>query len=100
MVVPAGYRDEWLMESLANYSALLLLEKNKGVKAVEAVLDDYRDQLLAKSDTGRSVESSGPINWGFRLQSSLSPEAWRIVTYQKGTWIMHMLRRRLGDDSS
>ena len=39
----AATRDEWLMESLANYSALLLLEKNKGVKAVEAVLDDYRN---------------------------------------------------------
>jgi hypothetical protein len=98
MVVPSSYRDEWLMEGLANYSALLLLEKNKGAKAVETVLDDYRNQLLAKSENGHSVESSGPITWGFRLQSSLSPEAWRIVTYHKGTWIMHMLRRRLGDE--
>jgi len=98
LVVPASYRDEWLMEALANYSALLLLEKNKGAKAVDAVLDDYRNQLLAKSENGHSVESSGPITWGFRLQSSLSPDAWRIVTYHKGTWIMHMLRRRLGDE--
>ena len=29
-VTTAGYRDEWLMESLADYSALLFLEKRRG----------------------------------------------------------------------
>ena len=24
--------------------------------------------------------------------------AWRVITYEKGSWIIHMLRRRLGDD--
>jgi len=35
---------------------------------------------------------------GPRLESSLSPDAWRHIVYGKGSWIMHMLRRRLGDD--
>ncbi len=30
LVIPAGYQDNWLIESLANYSALLLLKKRKG----------------------------------------------------------------------
>jgi hypothetical protein len=98
MVVPAGYQDEWLIESLANYTALLLLEKNKGAQAVNAVLADYKNHLLAKLESGRTLESAGPISWGFRLQSSIAPHAWRTVTYEKGTWIMHMLRRRLGDE--
>ncbi len=98
LVVPASYHDDWLIESLANYSALLLLERRKGVKAVDAVLDDYRDHLLTKTESGRTLESSGPIVWGYRLESSLAPDAWRIVTYEKGTWIIHMLRRRLGDE--
>jgi Peptidase family M1 domain len=98
MVVPAGYQDEWLVESLANYSALLLLEKNKGTQAVDAVLADYKNHLLAKLESGRTLESAGPITWGFRLQSSIAPHAWRTVTYEKGTWIVHMLRRRLGDE--
>src|SRR5262249_7701956 len=97
MVIPAGYQDEWLMESLANYSALLLLEKKKGIKAVDAVLDDYKKHLLAKLESGSALESAGPITWGYRLQSSVAPNAWRTVTYEKGTWIIHMLRRRLGD---
>jgi Peptidase family M1 domain len=98
MVIPASYQDEWLMESLANYSALLLLEKKKGIKAVDAVLDDYRIHLLAKVESGHTLESAGPITWGFRLQTSLTPGAWHTVTYEKGTWIIHMLRRRLGDE--
>ncbi len=98
LVVPASYRDDWLIESLANYSALLLLERRKGVKALDGVLDDYRTHLLAKTDTGRTLESAGPIVWGYRLESSIAPNAWRTVTYEKGTWIIHMLRRRLGDE--
>jgi hypothetical protein len=98
LVVPASYHDDWLIESLANYSALLLLERKKGVKAVDAVLDDYRTHLLSKTAAGRTIEAAGPIIWGYRLESSLAPDAWRTVTYEKGTWIVHMLRRRLGDD--
>ena len=98
LVVPASYHDEWLIESLANYSALLLLERKKGVKAIDDVLDDYRTHLLSKTDAGRTLESSGPIIWGYRLESSLTPDGWRSVTYEKGTWIIHMLRRRLGDE--
>jgi len=98
MVIPASYQDEWLMEALANYSALLLLERKKGIKAVDTVLDDYKIHLLTKAESGHTLESAGPITWGFRLQTSLTPGAWRTVTYEKGTWIVHMLRRRLGDE--
>ena len=98
MVIPASYQDDWLMEALANYSALLLLEKKKGIKAVDAVLEDYKVHLLSKVESGHTLESAGPITWGYRLQTSLTPNAWRAVTYEKGTWIIHMLRRRLGDE--
>jgi hypothetical protein len=98
LVAPASYHDDWLIESLANYSALLLLERKKGVKAIDDVLDGYRTHLLTRTDSGRTLESAGPIIWGYRLESSLAPDAWRSVTYEKGTWIIHMLRRRLGDE--
>ena len=35
---------------------------------------------------------------GPRLESSLSPDAWKHIVYGKGSWIMHMLRRRMGDE--
>jgi aminopeptidase N len=96
LVVPAGYQDEWLSEALASYSALMYLEKKKGTKAMEDVLEDYRDILLKKNDGGVTAESVGPITLGFRLESG-SEEAYRDITYYKGAWVFHMLRRRLGD---
>ena len=99
LITPADYRDEWLIESLANYSALLLLERTKGVKPLNELLDSYRSHLEEKTETGRTLESIGPISWGRRLESSLAPNAWEVVAYQKGTWVIHMLRRRMGDEN-
>ncbi len=98
LVVARSYQDAWLMEALANYSALLYIEKKKGPRAVETLLDDYRNHLLIKEQNGKTLESAGPITWGYRLQSSAAPDAWHYITYEKGAWVMHMLRRKLGDD--
>ena len=97
-VTPATYRDNWLMEALANYSALLYLEKRRGTHSLEIMLVNYRDSLLAKNEAGQTVDSAGPIVLGTRLESSQEPRAWRTITYSKGSWIMQMLRGRLGDD--
>jgi hypothetical protein len=97
-VTVATYRDAWLMEALANYSALLYLEKRKGGHSVELMLDSYRTELLAKSASGQIVDSTGPIVLGARLESSQEPRAWRSIIYGKGSWIIQMLRRRMGDE--
>ncbi len=96
-VAAATYRDNWLMEALANYSALLYVEKTKGPRAVEVMMDSYRSQLLQKNESGQTVESAGPIVLGTRLSSSLQPGGWNAITYGKGSWILQMLRRRMGD---
>jgi aminopeptidase N len=93
----AAYRDNWLMEALANYSALLYLEKTKGRRAMELMLEQYREELLSKNEAGMTVESVGPIVLGTRLESSIEPRAWAAITYGKGSWILHMLRERMGD---
>lgn len=98
VVTSASAEDEWLMEALANYSALLYLEKRKGQRAAESVLARYKERLLRKTEGGKTVESAGPIIWGPRLYTSQTPGAWRVITYEKGSWIIHMLRRRMGDE--
>jgi len=90
--------DAWLLEGLANYSALLWLEKKHGFKEALAVLQGYREDLLTESGGKKTAESAGPIVWGDRLLASETPDAWRAVTYGKGVWVLHMLRRRMGDD--
>jgi hypothetical protein len=97
VVTARSYQDEWVMEALANYSALMMLEKRKGAAALRQMLERYRENLLARNESGETVESAGPISWGPRLDSSQA-RAWRTITYEKGSWIIHMLRRRLGDE--
>jgi hypothetical protein len=64
---------------------------------VHDVLATYRDDL-AKQENGKSIESSGPVDFGVRLQHTGDLLAWHTIVYEKGTWILHMLRQRLGDD--
>ena len=97
VVTSTAQQDDWLMEALANYSALMILEQKKGAKDMQRVLAQYREMLLAKDSGGATVESTGPIRLGLRLQSSQNPGAWRNIVYDKGSWIMHMLRARMGD---
>lgn len=96
-VVAIGANDEWMMEAFASYSGLIQLEKKKGAKAMDSVLEEYKKKLLAKLPSGQTMESTGPIKLGARLENSQAPDAWRSITYEKGSWILHMLRRRLGD---
>jgi len=98
LVASATYHDDWLMESLADYSALLFLEHQKGAKALEGVLDRYRGNLLSRTESGETVESAGAIVLGDRLRTSRNPKAQHTITYEKGAWVLHMLRRLLGDD--
>lgn len=97
IVSAADYRTDWLMEAMANYSALQFLERSKGTAAMDEVLDTYRDDL-AKQENGKSIESNGPVDFGVRLQHTADLLAWHTIVYEKGSWILHMLRQRLGDD--
>lgn len=98
VVATADYQDDWLMEALASYSALLYLERRRGARVLDEILESYKTRLLANDAEGRTLESAGPITWSFRLQSSQTPRSWHVITYEKGAWIIHMLRRRMGDE--
>jgi len=99
-VVNTGfYRDEWLTEALSTYSALMFLESRHSAKMLDTMLTEYRRQLLAKGPDGQVTESAGPVVEGRRLENSNNPNAWSAIAYGKGAWIVHMLRRRLGDEA-
>ncbi|MBZ5674729.1 MAG: hypothetical protein LAP61_10825 [Acidobacteriia bacterium] len=98
IVMPKSYQDEWLFEGLAHYSALLWLEKKKGSKALDEVMADFQADLLKTGEDSQTVESAGPVTWGYRLEASKTSEAYRVITYEKGAWVLHMLRKRLGNE--
>jgi aminopeptidase N len=94
----ADYRTAWLMEAMANYSAFEFLERTNGAASIDTILAAYREDLsLVKN--GKSVESAGPVDFGERLLENSGIATWHLILYEKGTWILHMLRRRLGDNA-
>jgi hypothetical protein len=92
----SSYRDQWIAEGLANYSALMLLESHDPAK-FQQVMRMYRDDLLARNDKGQSFSDAGPVRLGFRLSSSRFPGAYEPICYGRATWLFHMLRMTMKD---
>jgi aminopeptidase N len=94
----ASYHEQWLMEGLANYCSLMLLERTRPAD-VKLTLQTYRNWLASKSKEGRPNVEAGPVTLGIRLSSSHFPNGYEIITYGRGTWLIHMLRCMLRDAS-
>ena len=88
-----SYRDEWIVEALANYSALVMLEKQHPGD-MRIALNYYRGELLRETKNG-IIADAGPVTLGRRLTSSKFPDAYERVLYGRGTWLIHMLRTML-----
>lgn len=96
LVVWSGYRDQWLVEALANYSALMMLEAQDPAK-FRLVMDKYRNDLLLKDKDGVASLEAGPVTLGSRLSNSRFPSGYDEISYGRGTWLIHMLRCMLRD---
>jgi hypothetical protein len=88
------YRDQWISEALANYSALMMMETEKPGE-VRLILERYREQLLEPNKNGETLRDAGPVSLGLRLNSSHFPNGYEAVSYGRGTWLLHMLRHML-----
>ena len=95
-----SYRDQWLSEALADYSAMLYLQAQSERRSVYLAEHAKGWQRTLRQTTldGRPLESLGPVVMGGRLNSSLSDEAYQAVVYGKGPLVFAMLARAVGED--
>ena len=99
----SGYRDQWISEAMANYSALLY-ERNRlrisvGERVGRGPTTGWRAALDSRLADGRPLESLGPVVMGARLNSSLSRTAYQTIVYQKGAVVLDMLARLYQEES-
>jgi hypothetical protein len=92
-----SYHDQWMSEGFANFSGNLYIQyrENPGEYLKRIKLD--REQLLQKDRYGHEYESVGPVWMGERLRSTESPDAYDVVIYKKGGYILHMIRMMMRD---
>ncbi|HEX2224234.1 MAG TPA: M1 family aminopeptidase, partial [Thermoanaerobaculia bacterium] len=98
----SSYRDQWISEAMANYSALLFgrnqLRWNE--RFGHGLTTGWQEELTAETAAGRSIESLGPVVLGTRLFSSRSNSgAYQAIVYRKGAVVLEMLARALGEES-
>ena len=110
-----SYRDQWISEGFAHYSAALyalmgLEDEDQFLEMIDAWRLDvlgipsvgqglglkrygFLPQVIQRSD----AHESGPLVVGFRLRTTDTPADYRLIAYEKGAFILHMLRMLLLD---
>jgi aminopeptidase N len=92
-VAPASYREQWLSEAWAQYSAALWTRHRKGEDAM-------RDMLEQMARWARRYDEQGPVHLGQRHgHLKRDPRLQRAIVYDKGALVLHMLRQLLGDEA-
>ncbi len=90
-VTESTWADLWLSEGFATYFAGLFLQKSEG----EAAFQDYMRQA-AEQVFEFEKKKPAPI---FDRETENLMEILNPNSYQKGGWVLHMLRSSLGDDA-
>jgi len=101
LVAGATYRDEWLEEGFAEFSAALAVQHTQGWDGYHAFWRNARKFMFEKSP-GNAIahDKAGPISQGWRLGTSISPSAPQAMIYSKGGYVLHMLRTLMWDAKS
>ncbi|HVO11817.1 MAG TPA: M1 family aminopeptidase [Vicinamibacteria bacterium] len=90
---PSSYRERWLSEAWAQYAAALWIRHRLGEDAFRSMLDRMGRWAFRH-------DAAGAIHLGQRLGMLRSePQVFRAVVYDKGAWVLHMLRGIVGDDA-
>ncbi|HEY2292719.1 MAG TPA: M1 family aminopeptidase [Thermoanaerobaculia bacterium] len=115
LVGAATYRDAWLGEAFAEYSAMMFVEATMkdGPRYLQEIIRAYNDEQNGSIKSGfskftrldvnkaRSLhgDRSGPIGHGWRADTGELPTAYSSQVYGKGALVLHMLRGLLRDQT-
>jgi hypothetical protein len=98
MVGWSSYHDQWLSEGFATFSASLVLQFTRpNLGPFNHYWDEARKQILDKNKYGKRANDAGPVWLGARLMSEKNGGAVRGVMYEKGAYVLHMLRQMMRD---
>ncbi|WP_158795370.1 M1 family metallopeptidase [Pedobacter sp. L105] len=89
-VTEVGWQHLWLSEGFATYMTNCYLEHTYGVDSLKHILQQQRQKVLGfeKKRLTPVIDTAVTSNYMQLLNAN---------SYEKGAWILHMLRRKIGD---
>jgi hypothetical protein len=91
-----SYRDQWMSEGFADFSASLFLQSaygQKSAKMYSKFWSDERKSLTDKNQFGFRAIDVGAVTMGYRLNNSKAGfNIARDLIYPKGAYILQMIR--------
>lgn len=106
-----GYRDQWLSEGFAEYSAMMFVEATMdgGPRYFREILKAYSDELTGSLSSTfsqfsrpgvaqlnrQALDRIGPIGHGWRCIVGEARTGYSSQIYKKGALVLHMLRMLL-----
>jgi hypothetical protein len=82
-----SYHDQWLSEGFSNFSGLWYLQTvRKNNDKYFGMLRRWRGNIFNRT------EEPSPVWLGYRASSSKDDNGYGVLVYQKGAWVLHMLR--------
>jgi hypothetical protein len=100
MVGWKSYRDQWMSEGFAEFSASLYVQMiMRDEKKYLEFWNDHRDLITKARPATRGVKpyTVGAVTQGYRLFSAKTGAAYFFLVYPKGAYILHMLRQMMFD---
>ncbi|MGD9347305.1 MAG: M1 family metallopeptidase [Candidatus Aminicenantes bacterium] len=88
LVTPADWAEIWLNEGFATYSDALWWEHLYGMAGLKARMSDFRSILFERYSGPHHAIYDPPQGYLFSA-----------IEYEKGAWVLHMLRFVVGEDN-
>jgi len=105
LVAWRSYRDQWLSEGFAEYSAALYASRRDNPKRALDLVKNMRMEIRLPPRTDTGVASGklyeiGPLTVGHRLSSRRTGGAYSALVYSKGALVLRMLHFLFTDAAS
>jgi aminopeptidase N len=88
MATEKSFAHLWLSEGFANYLTEIYLESKYGTDSMNNRLKEQRRKVIDFTNAARRPVVDSVSSW----MKLLSPNS-----YERGAWVLHMLRRQIGD---
>jgi hypothetical protein len=101
-----SYRDQWLSEGFAEYSAILYTGQRDKGSSRQDLIDRHRETLrqppfgISKGVQSGRLAELGPIILGHRLATRETLNAYTALIYDKGSLILRMLHFLFTDQNA